>query len=103
MNEKRADAGEWYLEQTTAVGVYPQGASNEGVLDLSGNIWEWCLNEYDRPDEIETNTSGHERVVRGGSWNYNPGVARGALRFRSGPGDRIGSVGIRLVSSASIA
>ncbi|MGB0713010.1 MAG: formylglycine-generating enzyme family protein, partial [Gammaproteobacteria bacterium] len=38
LNEKRAKAGPWFLEQTTAVGLYPQGANPEGVLDLAGQV-----------------------------------------------------------------
>ena len=103
MNEEDAKAGEWDLGQTTAVGVYPQGASGEGVLDLAGNVWEWCLNKYDRPSETAADTSGHTRVVRGGSWVNNPDGARAALRFGGGPDDRSDDGGFRLVSSAPIA
>ncbi|KFB77789.1 SUMF1/EgtB/PvdO family nonheme iron enzyme [Candidatus Accumulibacter cognatus] len=94
--------GEWSLEQTTAVGVYPHGASPEGVLDLSGNVWEWCLNQYDQPERIQPDTSGQSRVLRGGSWHLNAAYARASRRYGYPPGDRNGNVGFRLVSSAPI-
>lgn len=49
------------LEDTTAVGSYPDGASVYGVLDLIGNIWE------------VVNYHGYETsyVLRGGSWYYS--------------------------------
>jgi hypothetical protein len=56
-----------YLEQTSAVGIYPQGASPEGVLDLAGNVWEWCLNEYEKPERTKPGGTG-SRAWRGGSW-----------------------------------
>ena len=30
----------------TPVGVYPLGATPEGVHDLAGNVWEWCLDWF---------------------------------------------------------
>jgi hypothetical protein len=55
------------LRRTSAVGIYPEAASPEGAFDMSGNVWEWCLNEYEKPERIQL--SGTEsRVLRGGSW-----------------------------------
>ncbi len=52
INETWDNAGECKREQTTIVGTYPQGASSEGVLDLAGNVCEWCLNKQAHPEEI---------------------------------------------------
>ncbi|KFB69575.1 SUMF1/EgtB/PvdO family nonheme iron enzyme [Candidatus Accumulibacter vicinus] len=95
--------GEWFLEQTTAVGVYPHGASAEGVLDLSGNVWEWCLNQYDEPKRIQPDMSGQARLLRGGSWLSLTAAARASRRLRDDPAPRNHLVGFRLVSSAHIA
>jgi hypothetical protein len=77
-HQRIGDAGPHYLGRTSAVGIYAQGASAEGVLDLSGNVWEWCLNEYSNPERVQV--SGTEsRVLRGGSW------FRSRLRARRQP------------------
>jgi len=102
-DEKGDKAGDWSLEQTIAVGVYPRGESEEGVFDLSGNVWDWCLNKYDRPEQIEADTSGDWRVLRGGSWLNPPSYARGSQRFTFAPSDRYSDYGFRLVSSVLVA
>jgi formylglycine-generating enzyme required for sulfatase activity len=57
----------------TPVTQYPSGASPYGVMDMAGNVWEWCLSEWGT-SEINLSSSG-ERVLRGGAWdNYAPEV-----------------------------
>ena len=95
-------AGPWYLGETTAVGVYRHAASPEGALDLAGNVWEWCLNKFDWPQEIGSDRSGDRRVLRDGSWLDHPDFARAVQRFRFHPGNRNDNRGFRLVSPAPI-
>lgn len=82
-----ANTSESALSRTTAVGMYPHGTSQVGALDLSGNVWEWYLNEYDNPDRIDL-SSENNRVLRGGSWDYFKLSASCGNRDRSGPSNR---------------
>ncbi len=34
------------IGRTTPVGIFPQGASPCGALDMAGNVWEWCASKY---------------------------------------------------------
>jgi Sulfatase-modifying factor enzyme 1 len=87
------------LSRSTAVGMYPQGASPVGALDMAGNVWEWCLNEYSTPSN--TDLSGDaRRVMRGGSWNYEQGEARTAFRSSDVPNYCNLDVGFRVMCLA---
>ena len=84
VDETENDDGPHYLKMTSAVGVYPQGVSPYGLLDMAGNVWEWCLNEYDNPEHIQE--EGDEvRVVRSGSWLSNAASAAPSARDSGGP------------------
>lgn len=89
----------------TPVGIYPQGATPEGIEDLAGSVWEWCADWYGGySHETLRNPRGAERgdvrVLRGGSWlNYEDG-ARAAFRLNYSPGYRFLGVGFRLVCSS---
>jgi formylglycine-generating enzyme required for sulfatase activity len=45
----RANTFESGLSRSTAVGMYPAGASPAGILDMAGTLWEWCWNAFDEP------------------------------------------------------
>ncbi|MBK8022729.1 MAG: SUMF1/EgtB/PvdO family nonheme iron enzyme [Chloroflexi bacterium] len=46
-----------------------KGDSPFGVSDMAGNVWEWCLTDYDTGSQ-DVNESSNRRVLRGGSWYY---------------------------------
>jgi formylglycine-generating enzyme required for sulfatase activity len=97
----RANTYESGLGRIAAVGLYPHGVSAQGVLDLAGNVWECCLNKYDKPED-KTEGGEDRRVVRGGSWLNGRGLARCACRSHLHPDDRLDVVGFRLVCVSSI-
>jgi formylglycine-generating enzyme required for sulfatase activity len=70
-------------------------------MDMSGNVWEWCLSDYDKPaiDAAKENLrTGNNRVLRGGSWFDVLHDARSAYRYIFHPADRNFSIGCRVVS-----
>lgn len=86
----RANTEESGLGHTTAVGMYPHGASPVGALDMSGNVWEWC-DDYYHGGQL-----GGPRVVRGGSATYARETARVTYRDRDLPELRTRTHGFRV-------
>jgi formylglycine-generating enzyme required for sulfatase activity len=83
-------------EKTSSVWGYAEGQSPWGLYQMSGNVWEWCedwyekeaYNRYKRGD-LASPKSGTSRLVRGGSWDDgNPDFFLGSNRDYYGPGSR---------------
>ena len=85
----RANYGENGPRRPTPVGLYPAGATPEGILDLAGNVWEWMANWYDEKEQY--------RELRGGSWGVVSTYLRAAYRVGYRPGHRIDNFGFRCV------
>ncbi len=102
IDEKGGTAGPNYLQETSTVGMYGFAGSPEGIQDLSGNVWEWVLNDYNNPDNTSSVEGKAPRVLRGGSWLDGPDYAQASLRFGYGPDYRDYSVGFRVVCSSPI-
>ena len=92
-----------YRQQTTGVGKFP--ANPFGLFDMHGNIWEWCQDEWhENYNGAPKNGSAwlidndnHVRLLRGGSWDYNPRNCRSVNRFYSARDNRDNNVGGRVV------
>jgi len=97
--------------RTTVVGIYPPNAY--GLYDMVGNVWEWCLDAYNKgfyagsPDEnpmaggnitrtvnTYTNTKSR-RVLRGGSWSSTAHSVRVANRNNYLPTSSFANLGFR--------
>ncbi|MFP4029290.1 MAG: endo-1,3-alpha-glucanase family glycosylhydrolase [Candidatus Brocadiia bacterium] len=64
-----------YEAGTMVVGSYPAGASRDGVMDLTGNVCEWCSNwlqpyTKDSAKDPCGDKPGNYRAIRGSSWGY---------------------------------
>ncbi len=100
------------LRRTAPVGVFPSGdtppqVGQDGVADLSGNVWEWtgsCYSPYPyKADDGREDASVEQaRVLRGGSWLSSPGGVRSSVRVNPRPDDRFNYIGFRVLCSSPI-
>lgn len=101
IDETWGNVGSYYLRQISAVGLYPAEASSIGALDMSGNVSEWCLNQYAM--SVAVNLGGKaRRAVRGGSWSDEHGLASCTYRVHFPPDYRLNDLGFRVVCVANI-
>ncbi len=97
---RRCNTAEAGIGRTTAVGMYPAGAARCGALDMSGNLREWCLNEYEKPANVGI-SSAARRVLRGGAFNRLQNLASCAYRNFNLPYSRHYYYGFRVVCVAA--
>ena len=101
---------------TTARGSYP--ANGYGLYDVGGNVWEWCLDAYDRyfyrsspprnpisggpiRDILDNYTTLNiPRTIRSGSFFNDASSARVAVRYASDPTITSSRYGFRCVRAA---
>lgn len=92
------------------IGQFPKGESPEGIADLAGNVWEWCLDEYSptayqrdkgnvsrNPINLQFRDVLRARVIRGGAWDVGRAFLRSSLRFKFYPLDSTHTIGFRVV------
>jgi formylglycine-generating enzyme required for sulfatase activity len=98
-----------YQKKTTPVKTFPPNFW--GLYDMHGNLWEWCQDDYEsdynlcpndgKPHLTELQKKQSSKVLRGGSWIYDPGDCRSAYRFIPTRAYHYHDIGFRVVCSAS--
>ena len=111
---ERANMSDTGINATSTVGCFPLGASPYGVLDISGNVFEWTRSlwgkDFSNPDfkypytlekkREDLNASRETlRVLRGGSFDFVSRLVRCAFRLRYLPDLRDVIIGFRVVVS----
>ena len=98
------------FNRPTPIGQFPNGISSNGIYDLAGNVWEWCLDEYNvtfyelsekeakkNPLYLRFRDVLRARVIRGGAWDLGSAFLRSGLRFKFYPLDSTHTIGFRVV------
>jgi formylglycine-generating enzyme required for sulfatase activity len=96
------------INATSAVGAFPLGTNDYGLLDMSGNVWEWCATQWqenyknylEKEQQLNNLEGDSARVVRGGSCGDAGVGLRCAFRDWGDPSGRGGGFGFRVVVCA---
>ncbi len=92
--------GDWALERLVEnhCGTHPVGMKPPnpwGLYDMTGNVWEWCLDRVDK--DYYTGNPSENRVFRGGGWYEKEEYQRIAYRHWRRPSHSYWGLGFRII------
>lgn len=96
----RVNSLEGGLSHPEAVGIRPEGASPFGLLDMSGNVWQWCADDYTPypGSQAAIQIPADAKVIRGGSFKSDADHVRTTTRNLDHRTSRSSEIGFRCVS-----
>jgi formylglycine-generating enzyme required for sulfatase activity len=89
------------LDHPEPVGIRPKNASPFGVLDMSGNVWQWCADDY-KPYPGQTSAFAipdDAKVIRGGSFKSDQDHVTATTRNLDHASTRSPLIGFRCAKS----
>ena len=101
IDKEQCNFRETGINATNTVGCFISGVSVYGCEEITGNVWEWCMDWFGAYQKnVEQNPKGPDkgsaRVVRGGAWDGGAWDCRSAGRGWDGPAGRGSVLGLRL-------
>ncbi len=109
------DSVAWY-DDNCGRKTHPVGqkqANELGLYDMSGNVWEWCLDSCNVGKIVITDSyrdgivdpfcsTGSFRVTRGGCWSFDASLCSVAWRDGYAPTTTSSDIGFRVVLGSSV-
>lgn len=87
---------------TAPVGMY--SANLNGLYDMTGNVWEWTDDGYDKDYHeklinglYDPTGNGQNKAIRGGSYGSAPDLVRVSIRADLDPDGQDSNIGFRLL------
>jgi hypothetical protein len=96
-SDNYANTSEAGLGRAIAVGMYPHGQAHCGTLDMSGNLTDWCLNDFENPHIVAGYYNEQSKVLRGGSFYHSQELATTVYRRSLLPSNAFSNFGFRVV------
>lgn len=99
---QKYNSSESRFSKTTSVLSYSEGASPFGVMDMSGNVWEWCLTDGKTGEN--SLEGANARILRGGSFNSDKYRVHAKYRrdYTPNPNLWFADFGFRVVGSRDL-
>jgi len=96
-------------QDTTAVDEYDNGKTLDGIYNMSGNVWEWCLDDFcedfyqlENDENPIASCNNDLKVIRGGSFDFVQNAARVSFRFNAHFNISANNIGFRVVKNGDI-
>ncbi|MCA1585400.1 MAG: formylglycine-generating enzyme family protein [Acidobacteria bacterium] len=103
-NEPQRSRANYEGTGTVPVGQFGCSECSHGLLDMSGNVWEWTSSPYqpypyDPSDDAANLEADALWVIRGGHYGDGPRLVRTTTRGAADPGARRAFIGFRVALS----
>jgi serine/threonine-protein kinase len=100
-NPRLTNSAETGLGHPEPVARHPEAASPFGVLDMSGNVWEWCEDDYNLypGNAMKVEVPAGAKVIRGGSFESDRNHVTTTTRNLDLPVSQSSRIGFRCARS----